>query len=278
MPYAWVFHVINGSAFPWPPSARNTAVLLLHGLTGTPADVTSVGDALVADGYSVSAPLLPGRGTCQDDMDRFGWEDWMSAALAVYDELTARHREVVVGGVSAGATMALDVALRRRPKALLLYAPALAVANRLAYLAPYVWRVIRRWPSPASDMVESSAAATCYDPVPVRAVAELITGIRRVRGRLGEITCPALVAHAVADRLVPVAYAQELARRLSGPVTTLFLDGSGHAITCDARRQDVADASLAFLRLLAGDRPVLRHDVDPRLTGLKPDDLTGRVA
>src|SRR2546427_12319362 len=126
MPCAWLFHVINRSTFPWRPSARDPAVLLLHGLTGTPADVASVGDALVADGYSVSAPLLPGRGTCPADMDRFSWEDWMSAALAAYDELAARHREVVVGGVSAGATMALDLALRRQPKALLLYAPALA--------------------------------------------------------------------------------------------------------------------------------------------------------
>ncbi len=202
----------------------------------------------------------------------------MSSALAAYDELALRHREVIVGGLSAGATMALDVALRRRPTALLLYATALAVGNRLAYLAPYAWRVIRRWPSPASDMVEISAATTCYDPVPVRAVAELITGIGRVRARLGEITCPVLVAHAVSDRLVPVAYARDLARRIGGPVTTLFLEGSGHGITVDVRRQDVAQASLAFLRLLAGDGPVLRHDVDPRLAGLKADDLTGRVA
>src|SRR2546430_2182021 len=132
-------------------------------------------------------------------------------------------------------------AVARPTKALLLYGHAVAFGTGRAYVAQCVWRVIRRWPSPASDMVESSAAATCYDPVPVRAVAELIIGIGRVRARLGEITCPALVAHAVADRLVPVAYARDLAGRLNGPVTTLFLEGSGHAITCDARRQDVVD-------------------------------------
>jgi esterase/lipase len=31
-------------------------------------------------------------------------------------------------------------------------------------------------------------------------------------------------------------------------VTTLFLEGTGHAITVDARRRDVAEASVAFLR------------------------------
>ena len=38
-------------------------------------------DALVADGYTVSAPLLPGRGTRPSDMFDLCWEDWMSAAL-----------------------------------------------------------------------------------------------------------------------------------------------------------------------------------------------------
>jgi carboxylesterase len=227
---------------------RDAAVLLLHGLTGTPVDMHFLGNALVADGYTVSAPVLPGRGTRPSDMFGLCWEDWMSSALAAYDELARDHEDVIVGGLSAGATMTLDIALRRKPSALLLNATALGMGNRIAYLAPYVWRVIKQVPSPASDLVDLNAGAKCYDPAPVRAVAELIHGIGLVRQRLGEIRCPALVAHSVWDRLVPVRYAYELAARLGGPVTTLYLEGTGHAITVDARRRDVADASLAFLR------------------------------
>jgi carboxylesterase len=229
-------------------SRRDTAVLLLHGLTGTPVDMHYLKNALVADGYTVNVPLLPGRGTRPSDMDSFCWEDWMSSALTAYDDLARDHEEVVVGGLSAGATMTLDIALRRKPAAVLLCATALGMGNPIAYLAPYVWRVIRQVPSPASDLVDLNAGAKCYDPAPVRAVAELIHGIGLVRRRLSEIRCPALVAHAVSDRLVPVQYAHELAARLGGPVTTLFLEGTGHAITVDARRRDVAEASLAFLR------------------------------
>ena len=248
---AWVF-AMAARLRPDRSRRRDAAVLLLHGLTGTPQDMRSVADALADDGYTVSVPLLPGRGTCPADMDCLAWDDWMSCALAAYDDLAAGHREVIVGGLSAGATMALDLALRRKPAALLLFATALAIRNRFAYLTPYVWRVVRTWPSPASDMVDLNAGASCYDPIPLRAVAELITGISRVRGRLGEITCPAFVAHAVRDQVVPVSYARELARRLGGPVRTLFLEGSGHAITVDVRRRDVAAASLAFVREIAG--------------------------
>jgi len=227
---------------------RDAAVLLLHGLTGTPVDMQYLKGALVADGYTVSVPLLPGRGTRPEDMFGLCWEDWMSSALGAYDELARDHDEVVVGGLSAGATMTLDVALRRKPSAVILCATALGMGNPLAYLAPYVWRVIKQVPSPASDLVDLNAGAKCYDPAPVRAVAELLHGIGLVRRRLGEIRCPALVAHAVSDRLVPVQYARDLAARLGGPVTTLYLEGTGHAITVDARRRDLAEASIAFLR------------------------------
>jgi carboxylesterase len=227
---------------------RDAAVLLLHGLTGTPVDMHYLKDMLVSDGYTVSVPLLPGRGTAPSDMFGLCWEDWMESALAAYDELASEHQDVIVGGLSAGATMTLDIALRRKPSAVLLCATALGMSNPLAYLAPYVWRVIKQVPSPASDLVDLNAGAKCYDPAPVRAVAELIHGIGLVRRRLGEIRCPALVAHAVSDRLVPVRHAHELAARLGGPVTTLFLEGTGHAITVDARRRDLAEASVAFLR------------------------------
>jgi carboxylesterase len=229
-------------------SREDTAVLLLHGLTGTPVDMLYMKHALVAEGYTVSAPLLPGRGTKPSDMFNLCWEDWMKVALAAYDDLARDHKNVVVGGLSAGATMTLDIALRRKPSAVVLCATALGMGNPIAYLAPYVFRVIRQVPSPASDLVDLNAGAKCYDPAPVRAVAELLYGIGLVRNRLSEIRCPALVAHAVSDKLVPVRYAYGLAARLGGPVTTLYLDGTGHAITVDARRHDVVEASIAFLR------------------------------
>lgn len=226
---------------------RPEAVLLLHGLTGTPAELRVLGETLAADGYSVHAPLLPGRGTRQEDMHSLCWEDWMGAALRAYDALAASHASVVVGGVSAGGVMTLDLALRRRPAALLLYATALAIRDRIAYVTPYIWRVVRSWPSPGSDSVDPEYRTPCYERAPLRAVSELIAGIRRVRDRLEEISAPALVAHAVTDRFVPVACSYELSKRLRGPVRTLFLDGTGHGITADAKRQEVASASRAFL-------------------------------
>lgn len=250
--------------------SRREAVLLLHGLTGVPNELHVLGGAIAADGYPVHIPLLPGRGTVPRDMDRLSWEDWMAAAVAAYDALAAGHDAVIVGGLSAGGTMALELALRRPARALLLYAAAITVTNRFAYLAPYGWRVIRRWQSPGirrrnvgNDPTDQSArpdeGISTYDPIPIRAVAELVRGMRRVRPRLGAITAPALVLHAEGDPYVPAAGGREIARRLGGPVELGILRGDGHAITAGPDRDVVAARTRAFLARLgtgtAGDPP-----------------------
>ena len=62
--------------------ARDDAVLMLHGWTGSPAHLRPLAAQLNASGYAVSAPLLAGHGTAIDDMVDTGWRDWMKSALA----------------------------------------------------------------------------------------------------------------------------------------------------------------------------------------------------
>ncbi|CAN5140080.1 alpha/beta fold hydrolase [soil metagenome] len=220
------------------PGSGRQAVLLLHGLFGTPNELHVLGGALSADGHTVLIPLLPGRGARGSDMDALSWDDWMGAALGAFDRLARDHDRVAVGGLSAGGTMALDLALRRPVAALMLYAAALSLRLRAAYLAPYLWRVVRPWRSPRTS---------AGDPVRMRAVAELVRGMRRVRPRLAEIEAPALVMHAARDPFVPSANAHELARRLGGQVELVIVGGAAHAITAGVGRDDVARRTRLFL-------------------------------
>lgn len=223
------------------PADSPVGILLLHGLFGTPNELHVLGGVLAEHGYRVRIPLLPGRGANWDALDRLRWEDVRDATLEEFDDLAREHERVVVGGLSAGATLALDIALHRAPTALLLYAPALVLRYRITALAPYLWRVVRRYPFRVEGPVPR-------DRVPVRAVAELTRGIRHVRARLGEITAPALVAHAREDALVDVSSAERIARELGGPVELTIIDAPTHALTFGSERDRVADLTLAFLR------------------------------
>ena len=50
-----------------------------------------------------------------------------------------------------------------------------------------------------------------------------------ITGRLGEISCPALVLHGTADAAIPMARAEALRDGLGGPATLVQVDGGTHA-------------------------------------------------
>jgi pimeloyl-ACP methyl ester carboxylesterase len=70
-----------------------------------------------------------------------------------------------------------------------------------------------------------------------------------ITGRLGEITCPALILHGTADAAIPVAQAEAVRAGLGGPVTFTLIEGGSHASNVTHPEQ-VNEAILSFLRML----------------------------
>jgi len=86
------------------------AVLLLHGLSSSPLELRFLARLLADEGFATHTPELPGysAGTGHQPM-----EQWISAAVAEFDRLAARHRHVSICGLSMGATLAAAVAHER---------------------------------------------------------------------------------------------------------------------------------------------------------------------
>src|SRR5215472_11585775 len=70
-----------------------------------------------------------------------------------------------------------------------------------------------------------------------------------ITGRLGEITCPALILHGAADAAIPVTQAEAVRDGLAGPVTFTVIEGAPHASNVTHPEQ-VNEAILNFLRTL----------------------------
>ena len=70
-----------------------------------------------------------------------------------------------------------------------------------------------------------------------------------ITGRLGEITCPALILHGTADAAIPVARAEAVRDGLGGPVTFTVVEGAPHASNVTHPEQ-VDEAMLHFLSML----------------------------
>ena len=106
MPQDRNFVAVMPGAEPYSAPGGPNGALVVHGFTGTPQSMRGLAEAFAAAGYAVELPLLPGHGTSVDDMEHFTVADWMEAVERTYEELAGRCEQVVVAGLSMGATLA----------------------------------------------------------------------------------------------------------------------------------------------------------------------------
>lgn len=233
-------------------------VLLVHGLTATTAEMRPLAGDLHTAGYTVSGPLLPGHGTEPGDVGRYGWRDWLDTVETAYADLGARCRQVAVGGESTGALLALHLAATHpEVRAILSYAPALKLAitplqAASAYLlAPFNVMVTPKPDAPS----EADALWKGYDVRPVRGVRELLHLQAVVRPMLPSIRQPILIVHGRQDRTVDAGAPGEICDRIgSRDKELLWLDRSTHCVALDCERQQLFEATRAFLARQFSDR------------------------
>jgi len=86
------------------------AALLFPGLAGSPLEVRFVGRLLHRSGFSVFIPALRGYSMGHSGSE---WPLWLTQAEDLYVRLCSQYKTVSVAGLSAGATLALALAIRQ---------------------------------------------------------------------------------------------------------------------------------------------------------------------
>ncbi len=229
-----------------------TGVLLVHGFTGSPTEMRLVGDFFHAAGLTVSAPQLPGHGSCVENMNKVKWTDWVGRVEQAYGELAGRCRHAFVAGLSLGSLLTMNLAANHPelPGAIL-YSPATWVQNNLLPLAPVARHFLKtRRKRGVSDLVDPTADAQlwCYEEEPVPAAAELYALQRRVRRRLPTLVPPLLIVYSTGDGAIHASSAQrtyDLAG--SADKQLVKIEQSGHVITVDRQWRFVAEQTLNWI-------------------------------
>jgi carboxylesterase len=239
------------------------ACLLLHGLTGSPAEMRPVGEALAAAGFRALGPLLPGHGTRPEDLAATTRADLLRAAESALLSLRGARR-LFLCGLSVGGLLAIHLASRSFAaqglpdfSAVALLAPAIEFAggswffaNVLGRLPPLPIILSKGGRDLAVPGLEKAAAS--YEAIPMRWAGELRNLSREGEKLAPRVRAPALLLHGALDRTVAPAGSRRLSRLLgSSRVEVRFLPRSGHVLPLDLESADVCRAIVSFFQGVA---------------------------
>ena len=74
-------------ARPFFSQGNDCGVLIVHGITGTPAHMLHIATECKKQGWTVNSILLSGHGTTLEDMVKYKSEDWIADVKTGYERL-----------------------------------------------------------------------------------------------------------------------------------------------------------------------------------------------
>jgi len=233
---------LDGSSFYKPGS--KTGFLLVHGFTATTTEVKPLSERLHQEGYTISAPLLPGHGTHPDDLNKVHWKEWKKTVHQAYLDLREHCDRIWLGGESMGALLCLLEAVDSPDIAgLLLFSPALVVRNlKAAYLLQFFKKYLDK--SNKSNDQEWKG----YNVYPMKGAVQLLRLQRQVRKKLHKITQPIFVVVSEADKTVKLETGETIINAVSSKKKKLtVLENSSHTMLLDHDNQLILDQTIAFV-------------------------------
>jgi carboxylesterase len=237
-------------AAPTTKDGRCVGVLLCHGFTGSPAAMVPWGRALAEQGYGVAVPRLPGHGTTWQELNRTGWGDWHAEVDRSFRELQELCDRVVVGGLSMGGALALELAAEHGPavSGLVLVNPAVHTNRKDVLALPLLKHVVPSFPGITDDIKKPGVVEHGYDRTPLRAAHAMISAWKDVRAALPQVTQPLLLFRSAEDHLVDPSSARIILGSVSSrDVTERVLTDSYHVATLDNDAPTIFEESAAFI-------------------------------
>ncbi len=242
----------NAEPFYFP--GNSTGCLLIHGFTGTPAEMRPLGDFLAEKGYSVLGIRLSGHGTKMADIQRSHWQDWSGSVLDGWHLLQSSTNKIILMGLSTGGVLALYHASFLPIQGVVSLstpyrigsAPKLALLPFLTGIIPYLQKGKSDWhdPDAAKDHIS-------YEKFPTRAIVQLTLLLQEMRNSLPKVTVPALLMQARGDQLVVPENMSRIYQELGtaeGDKEMVWLENSGHVVTRDSDKMIVYNNVLNFVQ------------------------------
>ena len=252
------------------------AVLLFHGMTGSPYEMKKMGKALFDADFNVFCYCLPGHGTSPINIKTVRWQDWYDDSVLHYKELTQKYDEVYLGGLCLGAVLAIAIAQEYQnvrgivSLSTTLFLDGWTIPWYNFFMPIGVHTILRYYYSfperepygLKNETLRRKIAALqkrnteALDNYPMSCIYELLKFSKQTQKNIAKVTAPILLMHAKEDDLTSTKSAEFVYRNISSKTKNYIkLENSYHLIVMDYERDYVFEKSIEFFNSLSDFSP-----------------------
>lgn len=184
--------------------ASDVGCVLIHGFTGSPAEMRPFGEGLAQASLRCYGPLLPGHGTNLEQMAASDYYDWLEGARHAVDYAKRRHRSTFVVGFSMGGLLALNLALEFDLDGLVIVSTPFGIHDRRGRFIKLL-KHVRRYEPPCPPPPEKMAMrmGVGYSQKPLVSIEQLMALMAQTRRILPEVNVPLIGIYGARDKTAP---------------------------------------------------------------------------
>ncbi|WP_163651738.1 carboxylesterase [Listeria sp. PSOL-1] len=228
------------------------AVLLLHGFTGSSADVRMLGRFLQDHQYTCYAPQYKGHGVSPDLLLQTGPDDWWQDVLDAYDYLQELgYQEIAVAGLSLGGLFSLKLGLNKPLVGIVSMSTPTKMDSSSPIISGYLEYVRNYKKLEGKTTEQMEREMLFYQDKSMAQIAKLKDEINHVMSQVDLVYTPILVVQGKLDEMVDPNGAKWIYDSVeSTDKEFIWYENSGHVITIDKERKKLQDDILTFLNQL----------------------------
>lgn len=229
----------------------NRLFFLIHGYTGSPTDFNGLSQYLHEQNEAdVHVMLLPGHGTEIKALDRLSFEDFFVAVVQEFEALSKQYDEVIVGGVSFGAQLALILAARYPVAGV--FTVCLPYGLRFPFNLPMIWLLgyfKKYWAKAFSEEeIELRKDAFYYDRMHARGLSVVKRANKVLRQSLKNITCPVLSVYTIYDPIGSHKAFDKIEKEIVAPYKKETFTERNHNIFYSAKKDQIYETISDFFK------------------------------
>ena len=231
-------------------------VLVLHGFTSSTTESVPIAQIFEKEGFTTSAPLLPGHGTTPDELNKTTWKQWVEKAEKEYEWLKTKSKKILIGGSSMGGALSLYLASKLKIDGVFTLGTPYDLRLKVKILTYFLNLIGKPLKKPEKTLkYYQQTGLKSYDRYPPKAMKQLKLLFNEMKKSLPQIKVPYSGHLGFKDDLTIPNDPIKILTKINSPKGSItWYKSSGHILITEPDKELVAKNLIEFAKQILNEK------------------------